>query len=116
MGNCNLSETGCNKIKLLFSILASSDIIRYIQELTRDIQTHSEVCVTLVYSEPWYIQNPGIFRSLAYSGASHLQNPGILGWQLLARSKMRSVSGGQITPALHHTNFRVAYFSRWIYF
>ena len=34
-------------------------------------QTYSEPCVTLAYSEPWYIQKPGIatpaiFRTLAY--------------------------------------------------
>ena len=37
------------------------------------IQTYSELCVTLAYSEseaysePWYIQNPDIFRTLVYS-------------------------------------------------
>ena len=30
------------------------------------IQTYSEPCVTLAYSEPCYIQNPGIFRTMTY--------------------------------------------------
>ena len=29
------------------------------------------------YSEPWYIQNPDIFRTLVYSGFWYIQNPGI---------------------------------------
>ena len=64
--NFNLSETGRNKVELALNILAYSNIIRHIQELPRDIQTHSEPCVTLVYSEPWYIQNQ-----------SHIQNTAI---------------------------------------
>ena len=68
------SETGRSKIELVLNILAYSNIIRHIQELSRDIQTHSEAWVILVYSEPWYIQNSGIFRiraisrTLVYSG------------------------------------------------
>ena len=31
----------------------------------------------MVYSEPWYIQNPGIFRTLVYSESWYIQNPGI---------------------------------------
>ena len=36
------------------------------------IQAHSELCATLAYLEPWYIQNPdiqnqSIFKTLAYS-------------------------------------------------
>ena len=51
----------------MFSILVYSDIISLIKELSRDIQRHSEGCVTPAYSEPWHIQNPGIFRTLPYS-------------------------------------------------
>ena len=50
-----ISKTSRNKVELVFNILAYSDIIRYIQDLPRDIQTHSEACVTLVYSEAWHI-------------------------------------------------------------
>ena len=79
MANCNLSETGRNKVELVLNILAYSNI-KHIQKLSRDIQTHSEACVALLYLEalhiqnPWYIQNPGIFRiraisrTLIYSG------------------------------------------------
>ena len=67
MANSNLSETGRNKVELVLNILAYSNIIRHIQELSRDIQTHSEACITLVYSEPLHIQNPDIFRTLVYS-------------------------------------------------
>ena len=34
---------------------------------------------TLVYSEPWYVPNPGIFRTLVYSEPWCIQNPGVLG-------------------------------------
>ena len=29
------------------------------------------------YSEPWYIQNPGIFRNVVYSEPWYIQKPGI---------------------------------------
>ena len=84
IANCNLSETGRNKVELVLNILVYSDIIRHIQELSRDIiQIHSESCVILLYSESLHIQNPGIFRSLIYlepchiQNQSHIQNPGI---------------------------------------
>ena len=32
----------------------------------RDIQAHSKTCRTMVYSEPWYIWNPDIFRIMVY--------------------------------------------------
>ena len=44
------------------------------------IQAYSEPCVTLAYSELWYIQNPdifktrGIFRTLLYPKLRHIQN------------------------------------------
>ena len=38
----------------------------HIQTYSRhDIVTYLEPCVTLVYSEPCHIQNPGIFRTLS---------------------------------------------------
>ena len=58
-------------------------IIRDIQELFRHIHAYSEPCVTLEYLEPWYIQNPEMFRTrstlktLAYSQPWYIQNPGI---------------------------------------
>ena len=61
----------------MFSILVYSDIIRFIKELSRDIQRHSEGCVTPVCSEAWYIQNLGIFRILAYLEPWYIQKPGI---------------------------------------
>ena len=66
MANSEIHEIGHNKIELVFNILVYSDIIRHIQEWSRDNKAHSEVCVTPVYSEPWYIQNQ-----------SHIQNPDI---------------------------------------
>ena len=62
-------------------IYAQSGIIRYIQELFRFIQTFAEPCVTLTYLEPWYIQNPdifrtrSIFRTLGSSQPWYIQNP-----------------------------------------
>ena len=78
MEKCNLSETGRNKVELVFNILRYSDISGHIQELSTDIQTHSEACVTWVYSEPWNIEDPGIFRILTSSKPWHIQNPRIL--------------------------------------
>ena len=48
-----------------------SGIIRHIQELFRRIQAYSQSCVIMAYSEHQYIQNHGIFRTLAniYNGA-----------------------------------------------
>ena len=57
MANSEIHEIGHNKIKLVFNILVYSDKIRHIQEWSRDIKAHSEVCVTPEYSEPWYIQD-----------------------------------------------------------
>ena len=45
------------------------------------IQVYSKPCVTLAYSEPWYILNPDIFkirnilRTLVYSEPWYIQNP-----------------------------------------
>ena len=58
----------------VLNILAYSDIIMHIQELSRDIKAHAEACVTLVYSEPLHVQNPGIFRTLVYSEPWHIRN------------------------------------------
>ena len=97
---CDLSETGRSKVELLFSIVEYSGIIRHIQKLSRDIQTHLEACVTSVYSEPifrtlayselWYIRNPGIFRNLTYSESWHIQNTGIFRTRAIFRSLVYS--------------------------
>ena len=45
------------------------------------IQAYSKPCVTLAYLDPWYIQNPdifkirNIFRILVNSELWHIQNP-----------------------------------------
>ena len=50
----------------------------------RNIQAHSEPCVSLAYSKPWHnenqrqFQNTHIFRTLAYSEFQYIQDPGIL--------------------------------------
>ena len=68
---------------------AYSGIFRHIQAYSAIIQACSESCATLTYSEPWYIQNPGIikirsiFRTQVYPKLWHIQkhrhfqNPGI---------------------------------------
>ena len=52
MVNCYLDKTSHNKIKLVVNILAYSDVIRYINRLSRDAETHAEGCLAVVYSEP----------------------------------------------------------------
>ena len=47
----------------------------------RDLQSYSEPCLTLAYSEPWYIQN----------NQKHIQNPvKYLGWSIL-RKQLTSI-------------------------
>ena len=60
------------------------------------IQVYSKPCVTLAYSEPWYILNPDIFkirnilRTLVYSEPWYIQNPGM--FRSLAYSKFKAYS------------------------
>ena len=48
------------------------------------IQAYAKPCVTLAYLEPWYIQNPNIFkirnifRTPVYSEFWHIQNPRLI--------------------------------------
>ena len=59
---------------------AHSGIIRHIEKLFRHIPAYFEPCVTLALLEPWYIQtfrNRSIFRTLAYSQDWYIQHPGI---------------------------------------
>ena len=47
------------KYSSIFShIQTYSDMIKHIEEIFTHIQAYLEPCVTLKYSEPWYIQNP----------------------------------------------------------
>ena len=75
--NRDLSETTRNNIKLVFNILAFSDIIRYIEELSSDIKEHSVACLNPVYWNSWQIQKAGIFRTLPYSETWYIQNPAV---------------------------------------
>ena len=53
---------------------AHSGIIRHIQRLFRHIQAYSEPCIFPAYLEPWYIQNPDIFRTRnIFSNLGYLQ-------------------------------------------
>ena len=58
-------------------------IFRHNQKYPGIIQPYLEPCVTLAYSEPWYIQNPDtfrircIFKTLGYSQPCYIQNPSI---------------------------------------
>ena len=88
MGNCNLSETGRNKVEIVFNILAYSNKSKCLWELSRDIQAHSKTCLIPVYSEswhiqdPWYIKHPGTFGNLEYSKLWYIENPGIFWYNL----------------------------------
>ena len=62
IGTCKTKSSQAD-ISIFMNNQAYCGIIRYIQELVRNIQAYSESCVTLEYSRPWYIQNPGIFRT-----------------------------------------------------
>ena len=61
------------------------------------IQAYSKPCVTLAYLEPWFIQNPdifkirNIFRTLVYSEPPYIQNPGVFNIQGLFRHLRRNV-------------------------
>ena len=61
------------------------------------IQAYSKPCVTLAYLEPWYIQNPDIFKirnifsTLVYSEPRYIQNPGVFNIQGLFRHLRRNV-------------------------
>ena len=82
MGKCKIK--GIQADSEIFTHLSTySDISRHNQTYSGIIQAYSESCVTLTYSEHWYIQNPGIFRTLVcsepetYSEFQAIQNPGI---------------------------------------
>ena len=72
MVNWDLNKAGCNKAELAFSILLYADKIRPIQELSKDIQVHSEACVRPVYSEPWYNKDPS--KNQVYSESWYIED------------------------------------------
>ena len=85
-----MEKWGNNKQRPFRQILAYSRIFRHIQAYSDIsihnqaysgiIQAYSEPCVTLAYSKPWDIQNPGIFKTtgilkpLVYPKLWHIQN------------------------------------------
>ena len=72
---------------ILRHIQTYPDIIRDIKPYSGIIQAYSEPCVTLAYSELWYIQNPDIFKTTCIfrilvhkklwyiQNQRHIQNP-----------------------------------------
>ena len=79
MGNC--------KTKAIQTELVT---FRHNQGYPGIIQVYSEPCATLTYLEPWYVQNPDIFRTLAYSQIWYIQKAGI--FKGLAYSKSKAYS------------------------
>ena len=65
---------------IFMHIQAYIDIIRHIQRYSGIIQAYPGSCITLAYSELWYIKNLGIFktrgkfRNLIYSKLWHILN------------------------------------------
>ena len=88
MGTCKAKAIQAD-IGIFTHIPTYSDISRHNQTYSGIIQAYFEPCVTPAYSEPWYIQNPGIFktrdifRTLVYPKLWHIgnqrliQNPGL---------------------------------------
>ena len=98
MENSFLSEAGRNNVELVLNIFAFSDINKHIEELSRDIQIHSEACVTLVYSEPWHNQNPCISRNLEYLEPGDFQNTGTFRTRAIFRTPVYSGSEAYSQP------------------
>ena len=69
-------------------IPAYSRIFRHIYAYSGVTQAYSEPCVALAYSELWYIQNPGISKTLHIQNQRHIQNPEIF----RTRSILRTLS------------------------
>ena len=73
-GYINIHGPKLRQIHAYYSIFSYiqtyPDLIRLIQAYSKIIQAHSEHCVTMVYSELRYIQNPDTFRN-----QSHIRNP-----------------------------------------
>ena len=77
------------KQKPFRQILAHSGMIKHIQA-TGIIQAYSKPCVTLAYLEPWYIQDPNIFKIRKIFGTLVYQNPGIFRGLTYSKSKAYS--------------------------
>ena len=89
--------------RIFSNIQAYLDIIRHVQAYSGIIQAYSGLCATLAYSELWYIQNPGIFktrgifRTLVYpklwyiQNEKYIQNPGLL-FRTLGYSELEAYS------------------------
>ena len=58
-------------------ILTYQAIIKHIKVYSGIIQAYSEPCVTLTYSELWYIQHNGLFKRKVYSEPLYIHNSGI---------------------------------------
>ena len=60
------------------------DIFRHIQSpiqpwhISRGISRTLTYSAPEAYSEPWHIQNPGLFRAPVYSELWHIQNPRLI--------------------------------------
>ena len=98
--------TNWGKSKNIPTYSGISDISRYNQTYSGTIQAYSEPCVTLAYSELWYIENPGIlktrgiYRILVYPKLWHIQNPWL--FRSLGYSKPETYSEPCQTPMMEH--------------
>ena len=79
MGKCKAKSIHTD-LGMLMHIPVYWGIFRYIQTYSAIIQGYFEPCAALAYSEVWYIQNSGIFktrgifRTLVYPKLWHIQN------------------------------------------
>ena len=93
MGKCKTKSIQVY-LDIFMYIQAYLDMFRHDQAYSGIIQGYSKSCITLAYSEPSYIQEPGVFRTrhiprtLAYSVQNHrhIQNPAKnLRWSVLEK-------------------------------
>ena len=79
MGKCKAKSIQTD-LGILTHIPVYWGIFRHIKAYSGIIQGYCEPCATLAYSEPWYIQNSGTFRTrnafriLGYSEPWFIQN------------------------------------------
>ena len=99
-----MTNWGISKNILAYSGI--SDISSHNQPYSRTIQAYYDPCVTLVYSELWYIKNPGIlktrgiYRTLVYPKLWHIQDPGL--FRTLGYSKPETYSEPCQTSTMEH--------------
>ena len=60
---------------IFWHIQTCPNVIRHIWANLGITQAYSEPCVTLAFSEPWYLPNPGI-KPEAYLEPCYIQNSG----------------------------------------